>query len=132
METPDRKRLDNRFIYLFCPMLLISVAAYGYKSLSQQPQGDRAERFKRMSKDAESRGLAEPFKGVTTDGNIIPGLFSIRSTGVSTEPVRKAAGAFLASLNDAQRSRTKFQVEDQEWRKWMKKHFLVRQGGGLK
>jgi len=113
-------------------MLLISVVAYGVKSLSQQPQGDRAERFQRMSKDAESRGLAEQFKGVTTDGNVVPGLFSIRSTGVSTEPVRKAAGAFLASLNDAQRSRTKFQVDDPEWRKWMNQHFYVRQGVGFK
>ena len=60
---------------------------------------DRAERARRMSEQAETRGLAEPFKGVTTNGTIIPGLFGIRSTGVSTEPVRKAAVAFLASLN---------------------------------
>jgi Protein of unknown function (DUF3500) len=132
METADRNRLYKRSIYLFCPLLLIGVAAYGFKSLSQQPQGDRAERVQRMSKDAENRGLAEPFKGVTTDGNVVPGLFSIRSTGVSTEPVRKAAGAFLASLSSEQRARTMFQVDDPEWRKWMNQHFYVRQGVGFK
>ena len=58
----------------------------------------RAERVRRMSEQAETRGLAEPFKGVTTNGTIISGLFAIRSTGVSTEPVRSAAVAFLASL----------------------------------
>jgi hypothetical protein len=39
------------------------------------------------------KGLAEPFKGITTDGTPIPGLFALRSTGVSTEPVRLATDA---------------------------------------
>ena len=52
----------------------------------------------RLSLAAEKPGLAEPFKGITANGQIEPGLFPIRSTGVSTEPVREAAGAFLASL----------------------------------
>ena len=42
----------------------------------------------------EAEALAEPFKGVTADGKVQPGLFSIRSTGVSTEPVRKARRRF--------------------------------------
>ena len=128
MEKLNRDRLRKQLFCLFCALPLIGVVAYGVKPLSQQPQGDRVERFQRMSKDAENRGLAEPFKGVTTDGNIIPGLFPIRSTGVSTEPVRKAAGAFLTSLTEEQRARTTFSVEDPEWRKWMNQHFYVRQG----
>ncbi|HEY8460950.1 MAG TPA: DUF3500 domain-containing protein, partial [Blastocatellia bacterium] len=132
MENPYVRRPRNRFIYLTCPMLLISVATYGVKSLPRQTQGDRAERFQRMSKEAENRGLAEPFKGITTDGNIVPGLFPIRSTGVSTEPVRKAASLFLASLNEEQRARTVFGVDDPEWRKWMNQHFYVRQGVSFK
>ena len=62
-------------------------------ALSQSAPGT-AERFRRMSEDFEQKGLAEPFKGITTAGNVEPGLFEIRSTGVSTEPVRKAAEAF--------------------------------------
>jgi hypothetical protein len=132
MEKPDRTGLRKRFIYLTCPMLLIGVVTYGVKSLSRQPQDDQAERFQRMSKDAENRGLAEPFKGITTDGNIVPGLFPVHSTGVSTEPVRKAAGLFLASLAGEQRAKTVFDMDDPEWRKWMNQHFYVRQGVSFK
>ncbi|MEO6597139.1 MAG: DUF3500 domain-containing protein [Planctomycetota bacterium] len=84
--------------------------------------------MRQRSITAEKQGLAEPFKGVTTDGQIAPGLFGIKSTGVSTEPVRKAADAFLAALTTEQRARTAFGVDDDEWRKWMNQHFYVRQG----
>ena len=60
------------------------------------------------------------------------GLFPIHSTGVSTEPVRKAAEAFLAALTAEQRAKTMFPVDDPEWRKWMNQHFYVRQGVSLK
>lgn len=89
------------------------------------------ERFKRMSKDWETKGLAEPFKGITADGTPERGLFSIRSTGVSTAPVQKAAEAFLASLSPEQKRRTLFRVDDDEWRKWMNQHFYRRQGVGF-
>ena len=81
-------------------LLVISVPGSAWAQAT-----DRAERARRMSEQAETRGLAEPFKGVTTNGTIIPGLFAIRSTGVSTEPVRTAAVAFLASLSPEQRPR---------------------------
>lgn len=96
--------------------------------LSQAPPGDRLARFKQMSRDAETKGLAEPFKGITTNGAVEPGLFSIRSTGVSTEPVRKAAEKLLAVLTKEQRDKTLFPVDDPEWRKWMNQHFYIRQG----
>jgi hypothetical protein len=85
-----------------------------------------------MSDQAEQKGLAEPFKGITTDGNVLPGMFKIQSTGVSTEPVRKAADALLASLTPDQRKAAKFPVDDPEWRKWMNQHFYVRQGVSFK
>ena len=72
--------------------------------------------------------LAEPFRGVTTNGSVIPDLFPVRSTGVSTAPVQKAAERFLASLTDEQRSRTTFPVDDSEWRKWNNVHRYARQG----
>ena len=89
------------------------------------------ERFRRMSDQSEARGLAEAFKGVTTDGQVAPGLFHTRSTGVSTEPVRAAAAVFLETLTAEQRARTEFSVDDDEWRKWMNQHFYVRQGVGF-
>jgi hypothetical protein len=86
------------------------------------------EELLRLSKAAEGPGLAEPFKGITANGEIEKGLFTIKSTGVSTEPVRQAAEAFLASLTEAQRAKTTFAVNDDEWRKWMNQSFYVRQG----
>ena len=106
-------------------MLIAGVAWIAESTVeTQSPQ----EGMRQRSVTAEKAGLAEPFKGVTTDGRLQPGLFGIKSTGVSTEPVRKAAETFLAALTAEQRGRTAFGVADDEWRKWMNQHFYVRQG----
>jgi hypothetical protein len=76
----------------------------------------------------EAEALAEPFRGITTNGQVERGLFSVRSTGVSTAPVRRAAETFLAALSAEQRKKTKFPVDDPEWRKWMNVHRYARQG----
>ncbi len=89
------------------------------------------DRFQQRSRESESRGLAEPFKGITTNGEVQKDLFQIRSTGVSTEPVRKAALALLKTLSSEQKAKTKFPIDDPEWRKWMNQHFYVRQGVGF-
>jgi hypothetical protein len=123
------------FTPLPCFLLLVSIFGSALQSPTQQPQpspAEIAERFKRMSKDAEAKGLAEPFKGITTNGTVQQGLFAVRSTGVSTEPVRKAADAFLAALTEEQRAKTLFAVDDDEWRKWMNQHFYIRQGMSFK
>jgi hypothetical protein len=74
----------------------------------------------------------DPFVGVTTDGTVRPGLFEIRSTGVSTRPVVDAARAFLAALTPGQRSGTTFPVDDTEWRRWNNVHRAVRAGVSFK
>ncbi len=51
---------------------------------------------------------AEDFKGVTTDGNIVPGLFSLAKTSASTERIKIAVDAFLGSLAPEQRSTCEF------------------------
>lgn len=81
-------------------------------------------RFLRQIQEA----LATPFTGMTKDGKVESDLFAIKSTGVSTEPVRLAADAFLAGLSDEQRKKTVFPVDDLEWRKWDNRHFYSRQG----
>ena len=111
---------------------LVLLPAFGSTAFTQGTPEDRAERFRKMSTDAEAKGLAEPFKGITTNGQVVPGLFGIHSTGVSTEPVRKTADAFLAALTLEQREKTMFAVDDPEWRKWMNQHFYVRQGVSFK
>ena len=110
--------------------LLIPGSFFATRALAQQPS-DQAELFRRRSADFEAKGLAEPFKGLTTNGQVAPGLFPIQSTGVSTEPVRNAAERFLSSLTAEQRARTLFPIDAPEWRKWMNQHFYVRQGVSL-
>ena len=107
-------------------------AAILTKNLFSQSSPDMAERFRQTSADYEKKGLAEPFKGITTNGTVETGLFPLQSSGVSTEPVRHAAEKFLASLTKEQRDRTMFAIDDPEWRKWMNQHFYVRQGISLK
>jgi hypothetical protein len=115
----NRKILALTAIVLFAVFVVAGLRA-AQQSLSQQRTAQSAK--------AEARGLAEPFKGITTDGSVKPGLFAIRSTGVSTAPVQQAADAFLKALTEEQRSKTVFAEDDDEWRKWMNQHFYVRQG----
>src|SRR5262249_50796361 len=113
MSPEDLKRsTDNPAIHetdshspdsvLFSRRSFLSVVVPGSfppaRPRSQRQPADMAERFRRMSEDAERKGLAEPFKGITANGTVVPGLFPIHSTGVSTEPVRNAAERFIASL----------------------------------
>jgi len=75
---------------------------------------------------------AEPFKGITTNGQVIPGLFGIQKTGVSTQTMREAAEAFLDSLSAEQRAKTLFPIDTDEWRKWSNIHpTLMRHGTPL-
>lgn len=109
---------------VFAAALCCAVALWS----QNQPGAGILERFRRMSAEWEAKGLAEPFIGIRTSKGIEPGLFTIRSTGVSTEPVRLAAEAFLQSLTEDQRRKTSFDVRDDEWRKWMNQHFYQAQG----
>ena len=96
--------------------VLTGITAVMLSALWMQPMLSQATRpappprppaeLLRLSLAAEKAGLAEPFKGVTSNGTLEPNLFAVHSTGVSTESVRVAANAFLASLTAAQRSAT--------------------------
>jgi hypothetical protein len=110
---------------------LISAAVLAPWALGQeqkQTPAEMAERFRQMSEDGEKEGLAAPFRGITTNGQVMPGLFEISPSGVSTEPVRNAAEKFIGTLTNVQLARTMFPVDDVQWRKWMNQHFYARAG----
>lgn len=113
-------------ITLACAMCVFSFVRSQQVAFTQSP--GRLERFRAE----EKRAVDDPFKGVTTNGQIIPGLFKLKSTGVSTKPVREAGAAFLQSLSDEWRKLTLFTVEDAAWRKWDNRHFPPRQGISFK
>jgi hypothetical protein len=78
------------------------------------------------------RAAAEPFKGITSNGTIIPGLFALQATGVSTQTIREAAESFLGTLTPEQRAKTLFPVDTEQWRKWSNIHpTLMRHGTPL-
>ncbi len=79
--------------------------------------------------ESAEASLAAPFKGVTADGTIVPGLFPIQATGVSTRPLLDAVRALVASLGPEQRARAMFPVDGDAWRRWSNIHpFLMRHG----
>jgi hypothetical protein len=107
--------------------LMIAASLLARDGFAETAEETRA-RFRKMSEEAERRGLAESFKGITTDGKVVDGLFPIKPTGVSTAPARQAAEKFLSSLTAEQRAKVLFPIDDAEWRKWMNQHFYRRQG----
>jgi hypothetical protein len=115
----------NARLYLLAAIL----GALAVAVIAQAPDREAyIQRSREFSARMESTGLKEPFKGITTNGKVIPDLFPIRSTGVTTAPVRTAAAAFVASLSADQRRRAVFRVDDVEWRKWANQHVYFRQG----
>ncbi len=115
-----------------CAALVVAVALDPVASQTRPaPRKRPPAELQRLSEAAERPGLAEPFRGITAQGNIEPDLFQVRSTGVSTGAVREAAAAFLAALSPQQRAKTLKPVDDPEWRKWMNQSFYVRDGAGF-
>jgi hypothetical protein len=103
----------------------------GLLSLSSAQELSRDERARQVTERWEARGLAHEYTGIHTRDGLIADLFPIRPTGVSTEAVRQAAEDFLSGLDEEQRERTMFPVDDDEWRKWMNRHLFFRQGVSL-
>ena len=120
--------LPSRRDFLSSLIAAAVLAPWALGQEQKQTPVEMAERFRQMSEDSERKGLADSFKGITTNGQVMPGLFEISPSGVSTEPVRNAAEKFIATLSNGQLSRTMFPADDVQWRKWMNQHFYAREG----
>jgi len=108
-------------------MYSIAVVAIFFVETVDAQQGPPRGRFDNQREAA----LAQPFKGVFFLDVPPANLFPVKKTGVNTEPVRRAAKAFLSSLNAEDRKKTVFPVDDIEWRKWDNRHRYARQGVGF-
>ena len=71
--------------------------------------------------------LAEPFRGITTDGSV-PSRDRVR-TEMETEAIREAATGFLDLLDTSTRSRLSFPFEFNLWRSWFNPHINVYRHG---
>jgi len=62
--------------------------------------------------------LAEPFKGITTDGQAVPGLYKLEPNGAPLAAMTDAAQALLSLLTEAQRKASRFTADSKTWRRW--------------
>ncbi len=124
-------RLSTRRNFLSSLISAAVLVPWAVGQKETQTPSEMVERFRRMSEEYEQEGLAAPYHGITTNYDVIPGLFEIRPSGVSTEPVRNAAEKLIATLTSVQLARAMFPVDDIQWRKWMNQHFYARQGISL-
>jgi len=106
-------------------------AQFGLRNRPQTPAIRPFDLPPRMTPmlDRAKTGLAEPFRGVTTNGGIAAGLFAVEKTGVSMSPLMEAARSFLAALTAEQRQVATFAIGDEAWRQWSNIHpWLMRHG----
>jgi hypothetical protein len=70
-----------------------------------------------------------PFTGITTDGHVTPGLFSLQPSDAPTPAMIAAVNALLAVLSPAQRAAMRFAVESERWRGWQNTELYVEHYG---
>jgi hypothetical protein len=71
------------------------------------------------------RLLAAPFKGITTDGTVVPDLYALAPDGAPTAAIVDAVTALLALLSPEQRAAMSFPVDSNEWRRWQNTELFV-------
>jgi hypothetical protein len=62
--------------------------------------------------------LATPYKGVTTDGSIVPGLFELRPEAAPTREILGAVLALLAQLSPEQKNKVCLPIDSRERQLW--------------
>jgi hypothetical protein len=82
--------------------------------------------------DRGKAAMAQPLKGITTDGTPVTGLFPIQKTGHSLHSVVEAAQTFLHLLSPEQRAAGSFDLDSGPWRAWHNMHiFMLRHGAPM-
>ncbi|KAH8898856.1 hypothetical protein GQ53DRAFT_802324 [Thozetella sp. PMI_491] len=73
--------------------------------------------------------LAEPFKGVTSDGQVRPGLFTLQDEGIPIDEIVTAASRAVDLMSESQRERIFYHIDSAEWRTWSNPEFLLSDKG---
>ena len=72
---------------------------------------------------------AEPFKGITTDGNVVPGLFSLQPADAPVAQMIDAVRSLLAQLSPEQRHAMSFPADSDKWWQWQNTELYVENYG---
>jgi hypothetical protein len=75
------------------------------------------------------RMFNEPFRGITTDGTAIPGLFAPQSEGAPTLAMIEAVNALLKMMSPEQRKSSCFPAGSNMWRHWQNTELYVEHYG---
>ena len=70
-----------------------------------------------------------PFTGITTDGHVMPGLFSLQPGDAPTSAMIAAVTALLGSVSPAQRAAMSLPVDSDQWRGWQNTELYVESYG---
>ena len=70
-----------------------------------------------------------PFTGITTDGHVVPDLFSLQPSDAPTPQMIAAVSALLKSVSPAQRAAMSFPIESDLWRQWQNTELYVEHYG---
>jgi hypothetical protein len=70
------------------------------------------------NKAALEKYLSTPFKGITTDGKIVPALFTLRSEHGPTREILEAVAALLSQLSPEQRKVVCLPIDTRERETW--------------
>ena len=70
-----------------------------------------------------------PFTGITTDGHVMPDLFSLQSSDAPTAAMVAAAHAVLGCVSPAQRAALSLPVNSSLWREWQNTELYVERYG---
>ncbi|KAL2255835.1 hypothetical protein VTK26DRAFT_2633 [Humicola hyalothermophila] len=71
----------------------------------------------------------EPFKGITNDGRVRPGLFTLQDEGMPIDAIVGAANALLGKLTPNQTAAVSYHIDSPEWRSWSNPEFLLSDKG---
>lgn len=70
-----------------------------------------------------------PFIGITTDGHVVPDLFSLQPSEAPTAAMIVAVTELLGALSQEQRAAMSFPVESERWRGWQNTELYVEDYG---
>jgi hypothetical protein len=73
--------------------------------------------------------LAQPFVGVTADGEIVPALYKLESHAAPVSAMLAAARTLLGVCSDAQRHTLRFALDAPNWRMWSNPELYVNRYG---
>jgi hypothetical protein len=98
------------------PFRGLDARSYGMEALKHPMPAGMVAAWKKLH--------AEPFFGITCDGNKESNLFQIKEEGAPTKELVAAANDLLAVLSPSERDSVQYSIDAPQWRVWSNPEFL--------